>query len=118
LIEQAGARGILVIATSNRLESIDPALVRRGRFDHVVEVKPPDETAVKAILEALLEQRPAAAGINTSELARKLTRRPISDLRWLVDDAARAAVRANKSQIDDFCLFGALKRLERAKRQI
>jgi hypothetical protein len=115
LIEQAGARGILVIATSNRLDSIDSALIRRGRFDHVFEVKLPDEAAVKAILEALLEQRPAAAGINTRDLARKLAGRPISDLRWLVDDAARAAVRSNKSQIDDFCLFGALKRLEGAR---
>jgi len=113
LIEQAGARGILVIATSNRLASIDPALTRRGRFDHVVQVDLPAEADVKAILDGLLAERPSAAGINTAALARKLTGRPISDLRWLVDDAARAAIRAGEAQIDDVCLFGSLRRLDR-----
>jgi len=111
LVEDAAARGILLIATTNRLEAIDPAILRRGRFDLKIEVGYPDEAEIKVVLESLLEKRPTAPGLNPGLIARKLAGRPMSDIDWLVGEAARQAVRVGKTQIDDICLMGALRAL-------
>ncbi len=111
LIEDAAVRGILLIATTNRLEAVDPAILRRGRFDLKVEVGYPNEAEIKMVLESLLEKRPTAPGLNLGLIAGRLARRPMSDIDWLVGEAARQAVRGGKTQIDDICLMGALKAL-------
>ncbi len=63
------------------------------------------------VLESLLEKRPTAPGLNPDLIARRLAGRPMSDIDWLVGEAARQAVRGGKTQIDDICLMGALKAL-------
>lgn len=50
--------GVMVIAATNRVEDLDPALIRPGRFDHLVEVGLPDAAARAAILAVHLEGRP------------------------------------------------------------
>ena len=60
-------------------------------------------------LESLLEKRPTAPGLNPGLIAGRLARRPLSDIDWLVGEAARQAVRGGKTQIDDIRLLGALK---------
>jgi cell division protease FtsH len=111
LIEAASERGILVVATTNRKDAIDPAMLRRGRFDHVVEVGYPTADDVRAALETLLAERPHAASLNLDKAAEKLQNRPMSDIGWVVNEAARLAVKANKNEIDDICLFRAVSKL-------
>ncbi len=111
LIEASAERGILVVATTNRKDAIDPAMLRRGRFDHVVEVGYPNADDVRAALETLLADRPHAVGLNLEKAAERLQNRPMSDIGWVVNEAARLAVKANKDEIDDICLFRAVGKL-------
>lgn len=110
-VEHAPARGLLVIGTTNRLDAIDPALRRRGRFDIVFTMDYADGPAMEAVLAGLLQDRPHAPGLDLSGLGRRLARRPVSDLVWVVNEAARAAVRAGRAVIDDLLLARAANQL-------
>ena len=111
LVEGARHRRLLVVGTTNRLDAIDPALRRRGRFDHVVVMDYPDEAAAAAMLRALLDARPHAPTLDVSGAARRLARRPASDAAWVVDEAARLAVVGGHAVIDDLSLARALQGL-------
>jgi hypothetical protein len=117
LLETAASKNIVLVATTNRRNSIDEAILRRGRFDHVVLVKYPDEEQVRVAIEAMLAERPHAAGLNLDKIATKLTERPMSDVAWTINEAARIAVKSSKPQIDDICLFQALAKLARSSAQ-
>jgi cell division protease FtsH len=110
-VETAGERGILVIAMTNRIDLVDPAMLRKGRFDHKIEVEKPTEEEILEALEGLLSDRPTVPGLKLDSLARALVGRSMADVAWTVDDAARIAVRAGKSMIDEISLFQALKRV-------
>jgi hypothetical protein len=111
LIERAHELGILVFATTNRLDSIDDALLRKGRFDHTIEVSYPTEGEVTAVLTSLLNEKPTVAGISIETAANRLANRPLSDTAWVINEAARLTVKAEKDSIDDFSLMTALKKL-------
>ncbi len=111
LIEAASERGIIVIATTNRKDAIDKAIKRRGRFDHLIEVGYPGAPEIMSVLEALLAERPYVAGLNLETISEKLKNRAMSDIAWIVNEAARIAVKSEKDQIDDICLMQAVGRL-------
>lgn len=62
--------GVLVLAATNRPESMDPALLRPGRFDQIVYVGPPDEAARQAVFAVHLRGLALAADVDARELAR------------------------------------------------
>ena len=110
-IETAGERGVLVVATTNRIDMIDPAMLRRGRFDHKIEVGLPNDGEISDALAGLLAERPTAPGMKLEGLARSLIGKSMADVAWTVDEAARLAVKAGKPVIDEISLYQALKRL-------
>lgn len=110
-IESASESGVLVLATSNRPAALDSAIVRRGRFDHVVHADFPTQGEVLAALEALLRERPSAGGLPLDNLAALLAGRPLSDVAWVVNEAARRAVRANRNEIDEPSLRASIESL-------
>jgi cell division protease FtsH len=110
-IETAGARGVLVVATTNRIDAIDPAMLRRGRFDHKIEVAVPTGEEILDALLGLLSDRPTAPGMKLDGLAQALVGRNLADVAWIVDEAARLAVKAGKSMIDEIALHQAVRRL-------
>ena len=112
VFEQAAESGVTVVATTNRKEAIDPAFLRKGRFDHAFEVGYPNTAEVLPALETLVSERPHVPGLGLATLAAKLAGRPMSDVAWVVNEAARLAVKSSKDAIDDICLFGALSRLK------
>src|SRR3546814_9521295 len=57
-IPKAAENKVLVIGMTNRLDSLDPAVVRRGRFDHILEVGMPSEIEVNSLLTAKLADIP------------------------------------------------------------
>lgn len=116
LVEGESARGIVVFGTTNRRNAIDPAFLRKGRFDHVLEVSYPVEEDVRSALERLLADRPTVAGLGVTGAATKLAGRPMSDVAWVVNEAARLAVRASKDAIDDISLYGAIARSNTSSR--
>jgi len=108
-IESAASRGVLAIAMTNRKAALDPALMRRGRFDVVCELGYGDGAQIQAMLDSLLAERPCVPGLNTASFAGRLSGRPASDVAGVVDEAARQAARAGKRAIDDVALGNAVR---------
>jgi len=84
---------IFVIAATNRPEMIDPAVRRTGRLDKLIYVGPPDAEARREMLALHLEGRPVAADVDLGVLSNALEGYSASDLRFLVDEAARDALK-------------------------
>lgn len=89
----ASAPGVVVVAATNRLEAVDDALRRPGRFDDVLEVPLPDETARRDILSIHCEGVAVAGDVDLDELARRTDGLSGADLRGLCKEAALAAAR-------------------------
>lgn len=89
-------KGIFIIAATNRPEKIDAAVRRTGRLDKLIYVGPPDIEARKDMLRLYLEGRPIDPALNLPELARALVGYSSSDIRFLVDEAARDALASSQ----------------------
>lgn len=107
-IPKAAEHRVLVIGMTNRLQSLDPAVVRRGRFDHILDVGMPSEIEVMSLLQAKMAQIPCEPGIDLPRLAKALTGRPLSDLGFIVKDACRRAARAGRDRLGPADLDAAL----------
>ena len=82
---------LMVLAATNTPWRVDSALRRPGRFDRVLFVPPPDESARAAILKILLREMPAE-GVNVDKLACITNRFSGADLRSLVERASEKAI--------------------------
>jgi hypothetical protein len=108
-IPEAIKNHVLIVAMTNRIEMIDPAILRRGRFDHVVKVDMASEREVLSLLEKLTGELPQEPDIELAPLAKKLAGRPLSDVAFVVREGARLAARAGKSKLDQTSLVAALE---------
>ncbi|WP_230533242.1 ATP-binding protein [Microvirga roseola] len=111
LVEKASQNGILVIATTNRRDALDPAILRRGRFDHSIEIGYPGPDEVQLALKHMLAERRHADMPNLPNIATKLAGRPMSDVEWVVNEAARRTAQARRDEITEFDLMAAAARL-------
>lgn len=91
-LDGAAGRKVLVIAATNTPEKIDPAIRRTGRFDKLIFISPPDAEARKAMLEHHLADRPVDPALDAAGIAVVLDGYSASDLKLLVDEAARRAL--------------------------
>ena len=107
-IPEAVASGVLVLAMTNRIDMIDPAIRRRGRFDHLVKVDLAGELEVRELLASLLANVPTASGVDLQSLAKSLSGRPLSDIAYVVREGARLAAKERKSELDQASLSAAL----------
>ncbi|MBT2988836.1 MAG: AAA family ATPase [Candidatus Thiodiazotropha sp. (ex Ctena orbiculata)] len=89
-------RGIFVIAASNRPDMIDPAVLRTGRVDRIIYLPPPDREARKAMFEMYLSSRPVDLGVNYDELANLTENYVSSDIKFLIDEASRQALKGKE----------------------
>jgi cell division protease FtsH len=111
LVESASKNGILVVATTNRKDALDPAILRKGRFDHAIEVSYPTATEVRSALVGMMLERPHDELLYLDDIANALVGRPMSDVAWVVNEAARAAAREKKDAIEESHLNHAILRL-------
>src|ERR671935_1309890 len=107
LVELDGFRGpdrVVIIAASNRLEDLDPALLRPGRFDRQILVAPPDLAGREAILRVHTRGKPLAADVDLAMVARTTSGLTGADLANIANEAAIFAGRAQRKEIfqDDF----------------
>ncbi len=84
---------VIVIAATNRPDIIDPALLRPGRFDRLIEIGLPDELARQDILKIHTAKKPLAEDVKIEELARRTEKFSGADLAALVSEAVMLAIR-------------------------
>jgi cell division protease FtsH len=95
-----GARDeVIVMAASNRLQDLDPALLRPGRFDRQVNVAPPDVAGREEILGVHTAGKPLAADVDLSRVARQTAGLTGADLANLCNEAAIIAARTGAQYI-------------------
>lgn len=115
IIPEALENNVLIIGMTNRIEIIDRAILRRGRFDHIIKVEMPTEKEVESLLKELFSARPCKENIKLDHAIKLLTGRPLSDVSFFVREAARIAVKSGKSELDDESVEQALKLVIREK---
>ena len=91
-LNSCSQKQIFVIAATNQPDKIDPAVRRTGRLDKLIYVGPPDAEARREMLALHLEGRPVAVDFDLGALADALEGYSASDIRFLVDEAARGAL--------------------------
>lgn len=96
----ANRRRVLIFGMTNRLEMIDDAILRRGRFDHVVEVGMPTLEEVRELLTHLTTSIPRDDDFDLEVAAVALAGRPLSDAAFLIRETARLAARSGKTALD------------------
>ena len=91
-------RGVIVLAATNRMDLLDPALLRPGRFDLVIELPAPDLKAREAILRIHTHSMPLNNAVDLGALAEQTAGFTGADLENLCQRAAMAAIRAYLEQ--------------------
>ena len=107
-IPEAAKSDVLIVAMTNRIEMIDPAILRRGRFDHVIKVDFASEVEVLSLLEKLLSTLPKDDSVDPRPFAREMAGRPLSDVTFVVREGARLAARAGRDQMNQESLLAAM----------
>ncbi len=91
--------GIIVMASTNRPDILDPALLRPGRFDRHILIDRPDVKGREAILKVHIKGKPLADDINLEVLAKRTPGFTGADLANMVNEAALLTARRNKKQV-------------------
>lgn len=91
-MNNASEAGVFIMGATNRPHLIDAAVMRTGRLDKKIYVGPPDYAARKAMFILHLSNRPTDETIDYDELAHRTDKRVSSDIKFLVDEASRAAL--------------------------
>ena len=94
-----GNTGVIILAATNRPESLDPALTRPGRFDRRVPVELPDLKGREEILKVHAKKIALAPGIDFTTVARMASGASGAELANIVNEAALRAVRAGRKSV-------------------
>ena len=86
-------RGVLVLGATNRLDMLDPAIIRPGRFDEIVEIPLPDEASRADIFRIQLRNKPLAGEVSVQDLAARTDGYSGADITALCHQAALRAIR-------------------------
>ena len=86
-------QGVVVVGATNRPDVLDPALLRPGRFDRIVEVPLPDAESRERILSIHMRSKPLVAGADLAAVARRADGLSGAQLESVADRAALAALR-------------------------
>ena len=93
--------GIIVMAATNRVDILDPAILRPGRFDRRIHVCLPDVRGREEILKVHAKNKPLADDVNLEEIARTTAGFAGADLENLLNEAAICAARENRPYLMD-----------------
>lgn len=103
--------GIIVIAATNRIDILDSALTRPGRFDRKVKVPLPDTTGRKAIFDVHFRDKTLDNSVDTDELVTLTTGFSGADIANLANEAAIFSVRRNNTMIERIDLLDAYEKM-------
>ncbi len=104
LVEMDGfdkEQNVIVLAATNRVDVLDPALLRPGRFDRRVNITLPERRDRLAILKVHFKNKPTEDGVDLDALAAKTTGSSGADLANIANEAAIRAARENRKKISN-----------------
>jgi cell division protease FtsH len=104
-------KDVVVIAASNLLEKLDPALLRPGRFDRQIFVSPPDVNGRERILRVHTRNKPVDDAVNFNLLARQTSGLTGADLANICNEAAIFAARRNAESLEMGDFDAAIERV-------
>ena len=93
--------GVIILAATNRPETLDPALTRPGRFDRRVPVELPDLAGREAILKVHAKKIKTADDVNFHTIARMASGASGAELANIINEAALRAVRNNRTVVNE-----------------
>jgi len=103
---------IVVLAATNRVDILDKALLRPGRFDRRITVSLPDRAGREAILNVHTRKTPLHEDVSLERLSRLTTGMSGADLANLVNEASLSAARLNLERVTHECFENALARVQ------
>ncbi len=104
-----GKKGVVILAATNRPESLDPALLRPGRFDRRVPVELPDLQGREAILRVHAKNIKCESGIDLKEIARATSGASGAELANIINEAALRAVRLGRDAVNQSDLMESVE---------
>jgi len=114
LVEMDGfatEQGLILIAATNRPDTLDPALLRPGRFDRIIVVNLPDIAGREAILKVHTKKIKLAPDVNLKLIAQQTSLFSGADIANLCNEAALLAARHNKEAVQQQDLEAAIERV-------
>jgi cell division protease FtsH len=105
------ATSVIVIGATNRLDVLDQALLRPGRFDRRIAVQPPDRAGREAILEVHTRHVPLGPDVELGRIAATTPGMVGADLANLVNESALLAARRNHDLVEESDFTDALERI-------
>ena len=109
--------GVIVMAATNRIDVLDKALLRPGRFDRIIEIQLPDVKGRQAILDVHTRDKPLAEDVDIVSLSKRTVRFSGAELENLANEAAINAARAKNNTITQSNFEAALDRIQIGLRQ-
>ena len=94
-----GSKGVVILAATNRPETLDPALLRPGRFDRRIPVELPDQQGREAILKVHAKKIRLGDDIDFNAIARAASGASGAELANMVNEAALRAVRSGRKYV-------------------
>lgn len=94
-----GGKGVVILAATNRPESLDPALLRPGRFDRRIPVELPDQQGREAILKVHAKKVHLEQNVDLSVIARSTSGASGAELANIINEAALRAVRMGREAV-------------------
>lgn len=111
-MNQASEQNVLVVGATNYPERIDSAILRPGRMDKIIFVPMPDRQARYELFNMYLNGRPHTSNIVFDELAVLTEGFTATDIKLIVENTARTAVRENKAEITFEMLLHKIRHTE------
>ena len=107
--------GVAIIAATNRIDILDPALLRPGRFDRLIEVPLPDEEARYDILRVLTRKVRLAKSVGLRKIAKVTAGASGADLKAIITEAGMLAIRRNHRSIKEEDIMDAIEKVRGTK---
>ncbi len=102
---------VIVLAATNRVDVLDPALLRPGRFDRRVNISLPDRQDRKAILDIHFKEKPTDSSVNIESLAAKTAGSSGADLANIANESAIVAARNDRKIINNSDITEAFEKV-------
>lgn len=102
---------VLVIAATNRIDDMDEAILRNGRFSNKIEISYADTKGVLAVMEEYLKDKPVSNNLSLIKAASKLSGHPICDTKSFLDSVCKEAAWRDSNKIEQCDVDEALLHL-------